>query len=98
MPIKKRTFPLTYWKRDDSIISLGGYNHSQRLSEVQQFSRAKNQWTALPSLPQRISGSSATVMSEVLYRRVWLSKVSVLAGHGEKAEKLEWNQGYWSIP
>ena len=67
LPTKKSLFPMTYWEREDIIITLGGYDGSSRLTEVQQFMIGKNKWKALPSLPEQIDASSATVLNDVLY-------------------------------
>ena len=68
LPTKKCHFPMIYWERQDVIITLGGFMDGfSWLSEVQQFMIRKNNWKALPSLPQRIRGSSATVLNGVLY-------------------------------
>ena len=69
MPTPKQWFPMTYWEREDTIITLGGFDGKKsKLSEVQCFLRKKNQWlAALPRLPEEIAASSATVLNEVLY-------------------------------
>ena len=91
LPTAKCAFPMTYWKREDVIIPLGGYDSSHCFNEVQQYSRLKNCWRALLCLPEKIWGSSAIVMSDVLYNLgghnstksvYWLDLVS---------EKRSWN-------
>ena len=51
LPTKKSHFPITYWEKQDIIITLGGYHGSSYLNEVQGFMIEKNSWKALPSLP-----------------------------------------------
>ena len=58
---------MTYWARQGVMITLGGAVGVNRLNEVQQFVMEKNEWKVLPSLPEKISGSSATVVEDVLY-------------------------------
>ena len=58
---------MAYWEREDIIITLGGHDGSSKLSESQQFIIRKNEWKALPSLPEEISHSSATVLNDALY-------------------------------
>ena len=67
LPTKKNSFPMTYWQKEDTIITVGGWDGSSGLKEVQQFVIGKNEWKALPSLPEEISDSSATVLKNVLY-------------------------------
>ena len=58
---------MTYWKRGDSIITVGGFDGSWRVSEVQQYSRMQNQWKTLPPLPEKMHNSSALVLGDALY-------------------------------
>ena len=58
---------MTYWERQVSVFILGGLDVLRRLNEVQQFMISKNEWKALPSLPEDVSHSSATVLRDVLY-------------------------------
>ena len=57
---------MTSWVRQGTIITLGGCSTSF-LNEVQQFAIKKKEWKTLPSLPEKIYGSSATVLKDVLY-------------------------------
>ena len=56
---------MTYW--EDIVITVGGWDDSSNLKEVHQFMTRKNEWQALPSFPHKISSSSATVLTNVLY-------------------------------
>ena len=86
MPRRKSEFPMTYWKREDSVITVGGHD-GWNLNEVQQFSRFNNEWQTLPSLPEKVRFSAATVLGDVFYNMggggssqsvVWLDLVSVI--------------------
>ena len=58
LPTGKAEFPMVYWEREDVIISVGGSNASLTfMTEVVEYSRAKNEWKALPSLPEPIGAS-----------------------------------------
>ena len=66
LPTAKRRFALTYWKKEESIITLGGWANAY-LKEVQQYCRLKNEWKELPFLPISTAGSSTTVFTNVLF-------------------------------
>lgn len=66
MPAGKSAFPLTYWKTEDSVLTVGGSNGS-RLDEVTQFSQVKGEWKVLPPVLEKMSNCSATVLKDVLY-------------------------------
>ena len=64
----KSSFPMTNWERQNSVITIGGkLLHNKNLNKVQQFMIAKSEWKALASLSQKIAGSSATFLNDVLY-------------------------------
>ena len=68
MPNKKHSFPITYFKKHQTIITLGGWDGSERLKEVTEYSLKYNMWTALPSLPFGVYWSSICVIkNEWLY-------------------------------
>ena len=57
-----------YWSKDQTLISLGGFNtFSYYLDEVSAYSTQKDEWRPLPSLPQEMSNSAATILDNVLY-------------------------------
>ena len=66
MPTVKSSFPMTSWKRSESVFTVGGMN-SRSLKEVQQYFFGKNEWQALQELPDFSYDSAATVLDDVLY-------------------------------
>ena len=66
MPEIKAYFSMTFWNRQDQIITLGGY-FRKYVKSAHQYSTANNKWTALPDLPDKLDCSAATVLNDVLY-------------------------------
>ena len=91
LPTAKERFPMTYWEREEVLITLGGYGGSQHLQEVQQFMRMRNQWKALPSLPYKTVCSSATVVGDVLYNMGGCHSINSVEWLDLVSEERRWN-------
>ncbi len=61
MPTPKYDFAMPFWKTSMALITLGGFN-SQYLAEVQKYSIEGNRWEVLPTLPEPMQGSAATIV------------------------------------
>ena len=91
MPIPRAYFPLTYWRREESIIAIGGFYH-QRLSKVNIYSKAKNEWKALPDLPEPNDCSAAGILNETLYNFGGTKTNNSLLWLDLLREKAEWTR------
>ncbi len=63
LPVAKSLFPMVYWAREKALITIGGSNGSP-LTDVQQYSIARNQWNAIAQLPESMYGSSAAIIQQ----------------------------------
>ena len=81
---------MTYWERQESIITLGGWNGTH-LNEAKQFKIEKNQWKALPSLPENIYGSSASVLNDVVFNIVGVGSTNSACWLDLLSKKRKWN-------
>ena len=81
---------MTYWCRD-FIITLGGFDGSSDLNEVQQFVVKKNKWKALPCLPEKIGASAATVLNDVLYNIGGMRSTNSVCWLDLLSESSKWN-------
>ena len=92
LPTKKASFPMTHWEKQNIIITLGGQaRYDQCLDEVQQFIIPKNEWKTLPSLPESIYGSSATVLNGVLYNIGGVYSKNSVCWFDLLSQKGKWN-------
>ena len=86
MPTVKSSFPMTSWKRNESVFTVGEMN-SRSLMEVQQYLLGKNEWQALPELPDFSYNSAATVLNDALqFRRTALEVLGAVVGPTKKSD------------
>ena len=88
---------MTFFKKNDALITLGGWNGKIRLKEVIEHSLKRNEWRALPCFPFRVAFSSICILkNEWLYNLGgWGNKWSVgklaLTGTG-KVNHNKWSE------
>ena len=52
---EKQAFPMTYFQKNHTLITVGGFSGIQYLKEVSEYSLKRNVWRALPRFPFRLS-------------------------------------------
>ena len=62
MSKEKCSFPMTYFKKNEALVTVGGWSVKGRLKEATIYNFKQNLWGELPSFPFEICLSSICIL------------------------------------